>query len=289
MAEVQFLNDITRFEADFVVSEQDFRESMRMAMFETMMEMLGETPPEVGIQLLDLVMEYFDVPGKEELVARIRKINGHRDPDKPMSPEEQQEAMAAKQAQAEQQALARAQMIAAVREAEGKARAAMANGEKLEADAMARAVESIIKAMEGAGMVLASPGIAPRSRRDIERRRLQTRAGPGGCRTDAARIAAAVARWTCSRPRPPGPINHHHRWEAEMPAVEHKHEKIAGYDAPANGAETVAPSDSADLTYVSRAIYVGGAGNVAVAMWDNTVVTFLNVPAGTFCRSAPGG
>lgn len=50
---------------------------------------------------------------------------------------------------------------------------------------------------------------------------------------------------------------------------------------PGSGAEAVTAHDSNDLTYVSRAIYVGGAGNVAAAMLDGTVVTFTAVPAGT--------
>lgn len=50
--------------------------------------------------------------------------------------------------------------------------------------------------------------------------------------------------------------------------------------APAEGAAAVTPSDSASLSGVTRFIYVGSAGNVAVTMSDGSNVTFNNVPAG---------
>lgn len=50
---------------------------------------------------------------------------------------------------------------------------------------------------------------------------------------------------------------------------------------PATRAEAVTKSDSADLSYVSRGIYVGGTGDVAAVMVSGDVVTFSAVPAGT--------
>jgi hypothetical protein len=52
-------------------------------------------------------------------------------------------------------------------------------------------------------------------------------------------------------------------------------------DQPASRAEAVTPSDSTDLTYVSRGLWVGGAGNVAVTMVSGDAVTFSGVVAGT--------
>lgn len=49
---------------------------------------------------------------------------------------------------------------------------------------------------------------------------------------------------------------------------------------PAGGAVAVTPSDSADLAGV-RALFVGGAGNVAVTPVNSgTAVTFVGVTAG---------
>lgn len=53
--------------------------------------------------------------------------------------------------------------------------------------------------------------------------------------------------------------------------------------APARSAVAVTPHDSTDLAIYARALYVGGAGNVALVPADgsNTAVTFVGVPAGT--------
>ncbi len=50
---------------------------------------------------------------------------------------------------------------------------------------------------------------------------------------------------------------------------------------PATSGEAVSKSDTVDLTNVSRGLYVGGAGDVAVLMLDGTALTFSSVPAGT--------
>jgi hypothetical protein len=49
---------------------------------------------------------------------------------------------------------------------------------------------------------------------------------------------------------------------------------------PASNAAAVTPNDSTDLTYTSRALFVGGAGNVAVIMAGGQTVTFTGVTAG---------
>jgi len=59
------------------------------------------------------------------------------------------------------------------------------------------------------------------------------------------------------------------------------HRTGGALDQPAGNAEAVTPSDATDLTYVSRGLYVGGAGNVAVVMVSGAAVTFTNILAGT--------
>jgi hypothetical protein len=53
------------------------------------------------------------------------------------------------------------------------------------------------------------------------------------------------------------------------------------YGAPARGGEEVTPADGSDLTYVSRALYVGAAGDVTAVMRDGQELTFEAVPGGT--------
>lgn len=69
-------NDITRSQADYIVDQQDFRESMRQAFAEQFFEMLGKLPPDMSIALMDLAFDMVDLPGKDEVVKRIRQING---------------------------------------------------------------------------------------------------------------------------------------------------------------------------------------------------------------------
>ncbi|MGH8025468.1 MAG: hypothetical protein ACREO0_01965, partial [Pseudoxanthomonas sp.] len=57
-------NDITRSQADFVVDQQDFRETMRQAAAEQFFDLLGKMPPEISLQLLDLAFDMVDMPGK---------------------------------------------------------------------------------------------------------------------------------------------------------------------------------------------------------------------------------
>jgi hypothetical protein len=51
-------------------------------------------------------------------------------------------------------------------------------------------------------------------------------------------------------------------------------------EVPAAHAATITPADS-DLDDVTRAVYVGGAGDLAVQMLGGEIVTFVAVPAGS--------
>lgn len=66
-----------------------------------------------------------------------------------------------------------------------------------------------------------------------------------------------------------------------MPATDPWDQLNLGPDAPATNAVAVTPDDATDLTVTSRALYVGGAGNVVVIMDGGQTVTFTGVPAGT--------
>jgi hypothetical protein len=54
-----------------------------------------------------------------------------------------------------------------------------------------------------------------------------------------------------------------------------------GMASPANSAAEITPNDTTDLSTFSRAVYVGGAGNLRVTMLGGQTVTFSNVAAGT--------
>lgn len=62
-----------------------------------------------------------------------------------------------------------------------------------------------------------------------------------------------------------------------MPATNNFSNHRTGLTSPADGAELVTPSDSNELTYVSRGISFAGAGTLTVVMNDNTTIT---IPSG---------
>jgi hypothetical protein len=66
-------------------------------------------------------------------------------------------------------------------------------------------------------------------------------------------------------------------------AVESFAPDSARLTSPARNAAAVTPSDTVDLPYVSRGIYVGGLGNLKVVMaspMGDATVTFTAVPVG---------
>lgn len=118
-------NDIVRTKADFVITETDFQATVRAAQAMELMQLMSTWPPEIALTILDLVVESTDVPNRDEIVSRIRKVTGQRDPDQTeLSPEEQQAMAAAQQMNAQQQAMAQAQL-----------RKLMADGDKSAAEA----------------------------------------------------------------------------------------------------------------------------------------------------------
>lgn len=108
-------NDIIRSKADFVISDQDWRASVRQAQTEelfALLQQLAPVAPQIALVMLDLIVEGMDIASRDELVKRIRQVTGMRDPDQEeLTPEEQQEQAAKDQAaQAQQQLQMRAAM-----------------------------------------------------------------------------------------------------------------------------------------------------------------------------------
>lgn len=54
----------------------------------------------------------------------------------------------------------------------------------------------------------------------------------------------------------------------------------AGSSGPAANAAAVTPSDSSDLTFSTRALFIGGAGNVSVNMATSGAAVVFAVGAG---------
>ncbi len=132
---VRYLNDITASLADFVVSEQDYSGTLRQVMFDALNQMAGRMPPDAAMRLLSIAMEYSDLPNNDAIADELRKLTGERDPNKPLTPEEQQQMQEQMQAQAEALQLQQQQARAALEEQVAKVREVNARAQKLEAEA----------------------------------------------------------------------------------------------------------------------------------------------------------
>lgn len=162
----RILNDITAMEADFVMSEQDYRSTLRQAMQESLFEIvskiaqMGPGGLQAALNMLDLVVDIDGLPNREELISRIRKITGQRDPNAEMTPEEQQaEQEAGKANQAQQELITKtAEADLAGKEAKNELTAAQAA--LSQANAIMKRVDALYVALQAGGVVAMTPAAA---------------------------------------------------------------------------------------------------------------------------------
>ena len=157
-------NDVTRTKADYVISEADWRATMRQAASEQLTDMMMKMPPQVAIVLLDLVVEGMDIENRDELVKRIRQVNGQKDPDATEpTPEEIQAEQAKAMEAAAQEAMFKAEL--GLKEAEialKQAQAGKADADSKRASRMmiGDSMTAAVAAMEAATAVVTMPTIA---------------------------------------------------------------------------------------------------------------------------------
>ncbi len=150
-------NDVTRSKADFVISEADFRATMRQAASDQLIEMMSRLPEQVVLAMLDLVVEGMDVENRDEMVKRIRAVNGQRDPDASELTEEEMAALAAK---AEQDAIMKRDAEATIGEKESKIAKTAAETEKLKREAISVSMVATTDAMTAATAAVMMPTTA---------------------------------------------------------------------------------------------------------------------------------
>lgn len=165
-------NDILRAKADFIITEDPWMASQRQDHMQKLMDLASQiapVAPQAVVSILDLLVETTDVPGREEIVSRIRKVTGMTDPD--MTEEElaqDPEYQARMQAQAEEAAMAKraAEAEIALKEAdaaEKKARAGLsqANMERTIAETVVNRIGAKLDAIEAAMALMTARGVAP--------------------------------------------------------------------------------------------------------------------------------
>lgn len=65
-----------------------------------------------------------------------------------------------------------------------------------------------------------------------------------------------------------------------MPAIDTYDAYSRGLESPLSSAVEVAPDDANDLLHVSRAVFVGGGGDLRVIMLEGQTVTFAGLASG---------
>ncbi len=164
-------NALTATKADFIIGKQAYRETIRKAMMQQFLDILGIISKaggakgvEITISLLDILVDLMDdLPNKDEALARIRKITGQHAPEDEMTDQEKTQVK-----QAEQQAMRDKAMMKQMQEALMQARVATEQAKaaksqseimKNVADAILKKMDSFIKAMEVAGEVGTKPAL----------------------------------------------------------------------------------------------------------------------------------
>lgn len=162
-------NDIVRSRADYIISDQDWRASVRQSQTEelfALLQQLAPVAPQIALVMLDLIVEGMDIASREEIVKRIRQVTGMRDPDQEeLTPEEQAEQQAKDQAAQQQAELQMRAAMAdiAVKEAKaGRDQAAIAKEQasirQIMGTLAGQNIETQRKALETALLALQAPG-----------------------------------------------------------------------------------------------------------------------------------
>ena len=118
-------------------------------MFDQMMTMISQMDSQIALQFLDLVIEWSDLPGKEEMVKRIRKINGQVDPNDEDAGAKAENLQVEQAEQARQAAeLAQRQVDAELQEQESKSQKAFAEAQRIKVQTMTEAFNAAIDVLQ---------------------------------------------------------------------------------------------------------------------------------------------
>lgn len=160
-------NDIARTKADFIISDEEWRSTMRQAGVDSLIEVmtkLAPGAPQLVMVMIDLVVESMDIPNREEIVKRIRQVTGMSDPDQAEPTPEDLERQQAQQAQAQaQQEMFQAELQGKQADAEKKqaeAIKAKAGAQQIIAAMAGQNVETQTAALQAALVMIGTPGAA---------------------------------------------------------------------------------------------------------------------------------
>ncbi len=152
-------NDITRSKADFIISETDWRATIRQAQADELFALLAKiapAAPQMVIVILDLLIESMDLPNREEIVKRIRQVTGMSDPDQEEATPEEADR---KQAQQLQQQFTMEMAMTELQKKKAEIAKLTAQAAEIEAKATGAKVATQRNALDAAAGAVAQPGI----------------------------------------------------------------------------------------------------------------------------------
>jgi hypothetical protein len=160
-------NPVTKAKARFIVGKQDYRETIRLAQYQMLNELimnLSRTQPQVALAVLDLVIDLMDdLPNKDEWLQRIRKINKQHAPEDTLSEEEKKEVKQhedeEKQKQKMIEQIQMAMLAAKLKTEQTKGDSQEKKSLKEQIDAQVKQLEGYLKALEAAQEIQINPAI----------------------------------------------------------------------------------------------------------------------------------
>lgn len=172
----EYRNDITREAADFVMDQQAWHATLAQAALEQLwglLQQVASVDPQIVRAMLDLLIQFSNVPGKDLMVKRIREMTGMTDPDVPETPEERQRREAKVQADQQTQQVA-------MREAMLKLDRMEKDNKLLDAKAVRELMQAMYAAMQGAQVNAMQAGLAPVADEMLASAGFQDRGGDPG-------------------------------------------------------------------------------------------------------------
>lgn len=153
---------ITAFKADFVISQDEWRATVRQAQAQQLMDLmiqLAPVAPQMVLQMLPVLLGMMDVPKAQELARMARQITGAPDPDEdPQNPSP--ETQARQQAEAAAQAMQQRMAEAEVALKEGLVLKAQAEARLKKDQGLRERVRNQIGALEASGILATDPRLA---------------------------------------------------------------------------------------------------------------------------------
>ena len=164
--------NITKTQSDFVVSERDYRTTMRQALSEQMLSSAGAIAqhtgnPQLAVAMLTSAIELQDLPDKDRLIDGLRKASGMppmNETEEDRQKREQQEQEAQQKQQEQQQLTLQLEMKergAKIAEMEARAAKTMLEGELSKVRTLFEKINTLKSGIEAGSLALQGQGALP--------------------------------------------------------------------------------------------------------------------------------